>query len=123
MLGSIFTSARGQWHYLYDRSLLARALALAERLRDIGAEESNTENSSLAFRAIGSTLMSKGEFVRYLKAASRMAAKYSLALPLRITEGSRASSLCNTRDCRSRFGAMRTPVSHQHSPLSLWPKP
>ncbi|HZV06605.1 MAG TPA: adenylate/guanylate cyclase domain-containing protein [Gemmataceae bacterium] len=65
---AIFTSARGQWHYLYDRSLLARALALAERLRDIGAEESNTENSSLAFRAIGSTLMSKGEFVRAIEA-------------------------------------------------------
>jgi tetratricopeptide (TPR) repeat protein len=65
---AIFTSARGQWHYLYDRSLLDRALALAERLRDIGADESNTENSSLAFRAIGSTLMSKGEFVHAIEA-------------------------------------------------------
>ena len=34
-----FTSARGQWHYLYDRSELDRALALAERLRAIGAQE------------------------------------------------------------------------------------
>jgi class 3 adenylate cyclase/tetratricopeptide (TPR) repeat protein len=59
-----FTSARGQWHYLYDRSELDRALALAERLRAIGAQDSGTEKSSLAFRAVGSTLMSKGEFVR-----------------------------------------------------------
>ncbi len=65
---AIFTSARGQWHYLYDRCLLDRALALAERLRDIGAEKSNPENCSLAFRAIGSTLMSKGAFVRAIEA-------------------------------------------------------
>ena len=66
-----FTSARGQWHYLYDRSQLDRALALAERLRDIGAEDSSAEKSSLAFRAVGSTLMSKGEFVRAIEAFER----------------------------------------------------
>ncbi len=59
-----FTSARGQWHYLYDRSQLDRALTFAERLCAIGTEESSAEKCSLAFRALGSTLMSKGEFVR-----------------------------------------------------------
>ena len=69
-----FTSARGQWHYLYDRSELDRALALAERLGAIGAQESGTEKSSLAFRAVGSTLMSKGEFVRATEAFERVIA-------------------------------------------------
>lgn len=65
---AVFTSARGQWHYLYDRSQLDRALALAERLRVLGTEDSSAEKSSLAFRAVGSTLMSKGEFVRAIQA-------------------------------------------------------
>ena len=68
---AVFTSARGQWHYLYDRSQLERALALAERLRVIGREDSSAEKSSLAFRAIGSTLMSKGEFVQATEAFER----------------------------------------------------
>jgi class 3 adenylate cyclase/tetratricopeptide (TPR) repeat protein len=69
-----FTSARGQWHYLYDRSELDRALALAERLCAIGAQDSGTEKSSLAFRAVGSTLMSKGEFVGATEAFERVIA-------------------------------------------------
>ncbi|HLX18303.1 MAG TPA: adenylate/guanylate cyclase domain-containing protein, partial [Bradyrhizobium sp.] len=69
---AVFTSARGQWHYLYDRSELDRALALAERLCAIGTEDSSTEKSCLAFRAAGSTLMSKGEFVRAIEAFERV---------------------------------------------------
>jgi tetratricopeptide (TPR) repeat protein len=64
----VFTSVRGQWHCFYDRSQLDRALALAERLRAIGAEEAGVEKSSLAFRAVGSTLMSKGDFVGAVEA-------------------------------------------------------
>jgi class 3 adenylate cyclase/tetratricopeptide (TPR) repeat protein len=65
---AVFTSARGQWHYLYDRGQLDRALALAERLCAIGADDASAEKSCLAFRALGSTLMSKGEFVRAIEA-------------------------------------------------------
>ncbi|MGY3233152.1 class 3 adenylate cyclase/tetratricopeptide (TPR) repeat protein [Bradyrhizobium sp. USDA 4448] len=63
-----FTSERGQWHYLYDRGQLDRALAIAERLCAIGKEDPSAEKSSLAFRALGSTFMSKGEFVRAIEA-------------------------------------------------------
>lgn len=73
-----FTSARGQWHCLYDRSELDRALAIAERLKAIATEDTSTEKSSLAFRAIGSTLMSKGEFVRATEAFERVIANESL---------------------------------------------
>ena len=65
---AVFTSARGQWHCLYDRSQLDRALALAERLCEIGNEDTSAEKSCLAFRAVGSTLMSKGDFVRAIEA-------------------------------------------------------
>jgi tetratricopeptide (TPR) repeat protein len=68
---AVFTSARGQWHYLYDRSQLDRALALAERLCVLGTEDSSAEKSSLAFRAVGSTLMSKDEFIRAIEAFER----------------------------------------------------
>lgn len=68
---AVFTSARGQWHYLYDRSQLDRALALAERLRVLGTEDLSAEKSSLAFRAVGSTLMSKGQFARAIEAFER----------------------------------------------------
>jgi tetratricopeptide (TPR) repeat protein len=68
----VFTSARGQWHYLYDRGELDRALALAERLCGLGIEDASAEKSCLAFRALGSTLMSKGEFVRAIEAFDRV---------------------------------------------------
>ncbi|WP_425108339.1 AAA family ATPase [Bradyrhizobium sp.] len=69
---AMFTSARGQWHCLYDRSQLDRALALAERLCAIGTLDSSAEKSCLAFRAVGSTLMSKGDFVRAIGAFERV---------------------------------------------------
>jgi len=78
---AVFTSTRGQWHYLYDRSELDRALTLAERLRAIGTEDSSAEKSSLAFRAVGSTLMSKGEFVRATEAFESGIAHGSQAPP------------------------------------------
>src|SRR5204862_4612189 len=57
-----------------DRSELDRALSLADRLRVIGAQDSGTKKSRLAFRALGSTLMSKGEFVRATEAFERVIA-------------------------------------------------
>jgi class 3 adenylate cyclase/tetratricopeptide (TPR) repeat protein len=76
---AVFTSARGQWHYLYDRGQLDRALALAERLCAIGTEDSSAEKSCLAFRTLGSTLMSKGEFVRAIEAFECVIARGSHA--------------------------------------------
>ena len=43
---AVFTSARGQWHYLYDRSEFDRALALAKRLCAIGTKELSTEKAA-----------------------------------------------------------------------------
>jgi class 3 adenylate cyclase/tetratricopeptide (TPR) repeat protein len=69
---AVFTSTRGQWHYLYDRSQLDRALTVAERLCTIGTEDSSPEEAGLAYRALGSTLMSKGEFVRATEVFDRV---------------------------------------------------
>jgi class 3 adenylate cyclase/tetratricopeptide (TPR) repeat protein len=68
---AIFTSTRGLWHYVYDRGELERALALAERLLAIAAEEAGAEKNMLALRALGSTLLNKGEFVRAADAFDR----------------------------------------------------
>ncbi len=99
-----FTSARGQWHYLYDRSQLDHALALAERLRAIGTEDSNTEKSSLALRAVGSTLMSKGEFARAIE-----------AFELGISHGSQAP----LGSCFAHHGEEPHIVALQYKGLSL----
>lgn len=77
---AMFTSARGQWHYLYDRGELDRAQALAERLCGIGTEDGSVEKSCLAYRAMGSTLMSKGEFVGAIQAFDRAIDRDSEAL-------------------------------------------
>jgi class 3 adenylate cyclase/tetratricopeptide (TPR) repeat protein len=61
---AIFTSARGLWHYFYDRGDLARALALAERLLALATADANAEESGLALRALGSTRMNLAEFAR-----------------------------------------------------------
>lgn len=68
---AIFTSIRGLWHHLYDRGELERALALSERLRVIAAEEAGVEKRCLALRALGSTLMNKGDFARAGEAFDR----------------------------------------------------
>jgi len=72
---AVFTSVRGLWHYAYDRAQLDRALAHAERLLAIATEDSSAEKSGLALRAIGSTLMSKGEFARATGAFDRCVAE------------------------------------------------
>jgi class 3 adenylate cyclase/tetratricopeptide (TPR) repeat protein len=77
---AVFTSTRGQWHYFYDRSELDRALTLAERLCTIGMEDLSPEESCLAFRALGSTLMSKGEFIRATEVFERVVTPDSQAL-------------------------------------------
>ena len=63
-----FTSARGLWNCFYDRGDLGRALALAERLLAIATENSSPEKQGLAFRALGSTQMTMGEFAKSIDA-------------------------------------------------------
>ena len=65
---AVFTSARGLWHYFYDRGELEQALTLAERLMAIGELDGSVERMSFALRAVGSTLMSKGDFAGALHA-------------------------------------------------------
>jgi tetratricopeptide (TPR) repeat protein len=101
---AVFTSARGQWHYLYDRSQLDRALTIAERLRALGKEHSSAEKSSLAFRALGSTLISKGEFVRAIEAFERV-----------ITDGSQPPF----GSCFAHHGEEPHVVALQYKGLSL----
>ncbi|MGA9849158.1 MAG: adenylate/guanylate cyclase domain-containing protein [Roseiarcus sp.] len=77
---AVFTSARGLWHYFYDRGELAQALTLAQRLIAIGELDGSAERMSLAMRAFGSTLMNKGDFPGALGAFDRC-----------LTEGGRAT--------------------------------
>ncbi len=63
-----FTSARGLWNCFYDRADLGRGLALAERLLALAKEDSSPEKQGLAFRALGSTQMSMGEFAKSIDA-------------------------------------------------------
>jgi tetratricopeptide (TPR) repeat protein len=74
-----FTSARGLWHYHYDRAELDRALRLAERLDALASDERGAEKKSLALRAIGSTLMNKGEFARAVEVFERCIAESAAA--------------------------------------------
>ena len=68
---AVFTSTRGLWHYVFDRGQLDRALALTERLLAIATADSDPEKYGLALRAVGSTLMSKGEFAQATDAFER----------------------------------------------------
>ena len=76
-----FTSARGLWHYHYDRSELDRALTLAARLVALASHDVGGEKKSLALRAVGSTLMNKAEFARAIDVFERCIAE-SAAAPL-----------------------------------------
>ncbi len=71
----MFTSTRGLWHYFYDRAELDQAFTLAQRLIAIGELDGSAERMSLALRAFGSTLMSKGDFAGALGAFDRCLAE------------------------------------------------
>jgi tetratricopeptide (TPR) repeat protein len=77
---AVFASTRGLWHYFYDRGELDQALTLAQRLMAVGELDGGAERMSLALRASGSTLMSKGDFADALDAFDRC-----------LTEGKRAT--------------------------------
>ena len=72
---AVFTSTRGLWHYFYDRGELDQALTLAQRLIAICELDGSAERMSLALRALGSTLMSKGDFAGALHAFDRCLAE------------------------------------------------
>jgi class 3 adenylate cyclase/tetratricopeptide (TPR) repeat protein len=58
-----FTSERGLWNCLYDRGELNRSVALSQRLLDLAQAGTDVAKSALAWRAYGSSLMSRAELV------------------------------------------------------------
>ena len=57
-----FTCARGLWNCFYDRGDQNQSLLLAERLLELATADGGLEKQALAWRALGSTRMSKGQF-------------------------------------------------------------
>ena len=58
-----FTSARGLWNCVYDRGELNRSAVLSRRLLDLAEADADVVKLALAWRAHGSSLMSKAELV------------------------------------------------------------
>jgi len=58
-----FTSERGLWNCVYDRGELNRSADLARRLLDLAGEDADVAKLTLAWRAYGSSLMSRAELV------------------------------------------------------------
>jgi class 3 adenylate cyclase/tetratricopeptide (TPR) repeat protein len=58
-----FTSARGLWNCVYDRGALNRSAALSRRLLDLAQEDGDAAKLALAWRAYGSSLMSRADLV------------------------------------------------------------
>jgi predicted ATPase/class 3 adenylate cyclase len=63
----LFGALRGLWNCIYDRGELERSLQLARRLVSVGHRQ-GAEERALAWRALGSTHLSRGEFEQALKA-------------------------------------------------------
>ena len=64
-----------------------QALTLAERLMAIGELDGSVERMSLALRAVGSTLMSKGDFAGALHAFDRCLAEGAREMRARASRG------------------------------------
>ncbi|HUH86274.1 MAG TPA: adenylate/guanylate cyclase domain-containing protein [Stellaceae bacterium] len=58
-----FTSERGLWNCVYDRGALNRSAVLSRRLLDLAEADADPVKLALAWRAHGSSLMSKAELV------------------------------------------------------------
>ena len=58
-----FTSERGLWNCVYDRGELNRSAALSRRLLHLAGVGTDVAKSAVAWRAYGSSLMSKAELV------------------------------------------------------------
>ena len=59
-----FTSTRSLWNCVYDRADLRWSLDAADQLLKLANAAASDEKRALAFRALGSTLMSRAEFAR-----------------------------------------------------------
>ncbi|HEY7244884.1 MAG TPA: AAA family ATPase [Xanthobacteraceae bacterium] len=57
-----FTSTRSLWNCLYDQANLESSVGLSHRLVELANSSGSNEKQALALRALGSTLMSRGEF-------------------------------------------------------------
>jgi class 3 adenylate cyclase/predicted ATPase len=69
--GALFAALRGLWNCVYDRGELERALALAERLVAVADERGGLEERALAWRALGSVHLGRGELERAIEAFGR----------------------------------------------------
>ncbi len=58
-----FTSERGLWNCAYDRGELNRSTALSRRLLDLAEEDADVGKLALAWRAYGSSQMSRAQFM------------------------------------------------------------
>ena len=59
-----FTSTRSLWNCVYDRANLEWSFDLADQLLQLANAAGSDEKRALAYRALGSTLMSRAEFAR-----------------------------------------------------------
>jgi class 3 adenylate cyclase len=76
-----FTCARGLWNCFYDRGDQNHSLSLAERLLDLAKEGAGPEKQALAWRALGSTRMSKAQFTQSVEDFEKCV-EASASLPL-----------------------------------------
>jgi tetratricopeptide (TPR) repeat protein len=63
-----FAALRGLWNCVHDRGELERGLILAERLVAVAKERGDAEEQALAWRALGTARLVRGEFELALKA-------------------------------------------------------
>jgi predicted ATPase len=68
---ALFAALRGLWNCVHDRGELERALALAERLVAVADERGDPGERALAWRALGSVRLGRGELDRALGALGR----------------------------------------------------
>jgi class 3 adenylate cyclase/predicted ATPase len=68
---ALFAALRGSWNYVHDRGELDRAIVLAERLVAVAGARGDAEERALAWRALGSTHLVRGELEDALEAFGR----------------------------------------------------
>jgi class 3 adenylate cyclase/tetratricopeptide (TPR) repeat protein len=92
-----FTSERGLWNCVYDRGELNRSAALSQRLLTLAEEDGDVTKLALAWRAHGSSLMSRAELVAAEEAFERCIALSDRFLP---------------QSCVERYGEAPQVVAH-----------
>jgi class 3 adenylate cyclase/tetratricopeptide (TPR) repeat protein len=97
-----FTSERGLWNCVYDRGELNRSAALSQRLLKLAQAGTDVAKSALAWRAYGSSLMSRADLVGAEEAFDRCIA---------LSDGLSADS------CIERYGEVPQVVAYQYKGL------